>query len=142
MEFYQKRHLQSESVTTCLTPYAEKILSQEMEETRRVHVRVAGLVEFQVQSAEYVDVVDLDRRKCTCRKWEILGLPCCHALASMKVRNYDPYEFHEHQYLSSVYRTTYNEVLHATRDSKHWEDTIQEIVLPPRATKQPGCPKN
>ena len=62
MEFYQKLHLQSESVTTRLTPYAEQILSQEMEEARRVHVRIAGLVEFQVQSAKYVDVVDLKRR--------------------------------------------------------------------------------
>ena len=35
-----------------------------MEETRRVHVCVAGLVEFQVQSAKYVDAVDLERRTC------------------------------------------------------------------------------
>ena len=46
MEFYQKRHLQLESVTTRLTPYAEQILRQEMEEARRVHIHVAGLVKF------------------------------------------------------------------------------------------------
>ena len=72
-----------------------------MEEARRVRVQVAGLVEFQVQSAEYVDIVDLECKTCTCRKWEILGIPCCHALASMKVRNYDPYEFCEHWYLQA-----------------------------------------
>lgn len=96
MEFYQKRHLQSQAVTSRLTPYAEKVLEKETEEARRLHVRVAGLVEFQVQSAEYVDVVDLERKTCTCRKWDILGIPCAHALASMRVRNYDPYEFCEH----------------------------------------------
>ena len=32
MKFYQKRHLQSESITTRLIPYAEKVLSQEMDE--------------------------------------------------------------------------------------------------------------
>ena len=112
-----------------------------MEEAHRVHVRVAGLVEFQVQSAEYVDVVDLERKTCTCLKWEILGIPCCHVLASIKVRNWDPYVFCKHWYLSSVYRTTYNEVLHATWDSKQWEHTIPIRVLPPQATKQPGHKK-
>ena len=47
VEFHQKRHLQSESITS-LTPYTEKITSQEMEEACRVNVRVVGLVEFQV----------------------------------------------------------------------------------------------
>lgn len=141
MDFYQKRHLQSESITTRLTPYAEKVLSQEMDEARRLHVRVAGIVEFQVQSAEYVDVVDLERKSCTCRKWEILGIPCCHAIAAMKMRNYDPYEFCEHWYFASTYRTTYSEVIHATRDSKQWEHTAELRVIPPMSSKQPGRPK-
>ena len=54
MEIYQKRHFQSESVTTRLTPYAKQLLRQEMEEAHKVHVGVAGLVEFQVESTEYV----------------------------------------------------------------------------------------
>ena len=130
MEFYQKCHFQSESVTTRVTSYAEQILRQEMEEARKVHAHVAGLVEFKVQSAEYVNVVDLERKTCTCCKWDILGLSCCHTLASMNVRNYDPYGFCEHWYLSSIYSTTYNEVQHATQDSKQWEHTIPIRVLP------------
>ena len=62
MEFYQKRHLESQAVTSRLTPYTKKVLEKETEEARRLHVCVAGLVEFHVQSAEYVDVVDLERK--------------------------------------------------------------------------------
>ena len=135
------RLLLFEAVTTLLTLHAEKALSQEMEEAHRVHVLVAGLVEFQVQSVEYVDVVDLDQRICRCWKWEILGIPCCHALAAMKVRNYDPYKFCEHWYLSRMYRLTYSGLIHATLDNKQWEHTSDVRVLPPRATKQPGYPR-
>ena len=46
MEFYQKRHLHSESVITRLTPYVEKILSQEIVEARKVHVRVLAWSNF------------------------------------------------------------------------------------------------
>ena len=59
----------------------------------------------------------------------------------MRVRNSDSYEFCEQWYQSSVYRMMYSEVLHATRDSKQWDHTSDERVLPPRATKQPGQPK-
>ncbi|RWR87935.1 hypothetical protein CKAN_01689900 [Cinnamomum micranthum f. kanehirae] len=141
MEFFQKRHLESQNITTRLTPYAEKLMNQEVEESLQLHVRVAGPIEFQVQSAEFVDVVDLERRTCTCRKWEIMGIPCSHSLASMKMRNLNPYDFVEDWYLTTTYRTTYNEVLHATRDSRQWEHTSDEKVLPPCATKQPGRPK-
>lgn len=93
-----------------------------MEESRR-H---AGLVEFQVQSAEYVDVVDLVRGTFTCHKWEARGIPCSHVVAGMKVRNLNPYDNYKYWYLTSMYQTTcmyqttYNEVIHVTRDRKQW----------------------
>ena len=124
-----------------LTPYAEKMLGHEIEEARRLHVRVAGLVEFQVQSPNYVDIVHLDRRTCTCRKWEVLGIPCSHAIASMRVRKYNPYDFCDNWYLTSVLQATYKEVIHATRDSKQREHNSNERVLPPLASRQPGRPK-
>ena len=95
MDFFQKRHLASLNISSCLTPYAEKILSQETKEARRLHVWVAGLNEFQVQSANYVDVVCLDARTCTCRKWEALRISCSHAITLMRVRHHNLYDFCE-----------------------------------------------
>ena len=138
MEFYQRRSLYSKTINSRLTPYAERILSQGFEESRRLHVRVAGLVEFHVQSAEFIDVVHLDQRTCTCRQWQILGIPCSHAITAMQLRNKCPYDFCEHWFLTEAYRLTYNEVLHATRDIRQWDHTSVEMVLPPHASKQPG----
>ena len=92
MEFSQKQRTKNLKINSRLTPYAEKVLGQETEEAQRLHVRVAGLVEFQVQFANYVDIV-LNRWTCTCRKWEVLGIPCSHAITSMRVRKYNPYYF-------------------------------------------------
>lgn len=60
MEYFQKWQLLAQTIVTRLTSFLEKALSQELEEARQVHVRVAGLVEFQVQSAEYDNVVNLE----------------------------------------------------------------------------------
>ena len=95
LEFYQKHQHESQLINTRLAPWAEKMLSHEAEESRRVHVRVAGLEEFQIQSTEFIDVVDLDQR-CTCRKWELLGIPCSHTLAAMQMRKLNLYDFCEH----------------------------------------------
>ena len=116
MEFYRRHRLHLETTNSRLTPYTGRILSQGFEEFRRLHVHVAGLVEFQVQSAEFIDVVHLDQGTCTCRQWQILGIPCSHAIAAMQLRNKCPYDFYEHWFLAATYRLTYNEVLHATRD--------------------------
>ena len=80
MEFFQRCIAQTQTITSRLTPYTEKYLGNEMEESRMLHVRIAGLTEFQVQSAEYVDAVNLKRRSCLCHKWEVVGIPCCHVV--------------------------------------------------------------
>ena len=102
-------------------------------------VWVAALNEYQVQSVEFVDVVNLDRRSCSCRKWDVIGIPCCHAVAAMEALNMNPYDYCEQWYLTSTYQKTYNDIIHATRDRKQWEQhIITGRVLPPLASKQPG----
>ena len=81
-------------------------------------VRVAALNEYQVQSAEFVDVVNLDSRSCSCRKWDVIGIPCCHAIAAMKARNMNPYDYCEQWYLTITYQKTYNAIIHAIHDRK------------------------
>lgn len=62
MELFQKRRAESLNINSRLTPYAETILSQETEVVLRLHVRMSGLVGFQVQSVNNVNVVHLDCR--------------------------------------------------------------------------------
>ena len=126
---------------TRVTPYAYKLINREKEASRRLHCRQAGELEFQVLSPGYTDVVHLDRRSCTCRKWDLLGIPCAHALCAIELNRYNPYDFCEHWFSTYCYRRTYNDVIHATRNAKQWELRSDERVLAPMARRQPGRPK-
>ena len=141
MEFFQKRHADSLNINNRLTPYAKKILSQETGETRRLHVRLAKLAEFEGQSSNYMDVVHLDRRSCVCYKWEILGIPCSQAISSMRARHYNPYDYCENWFSTSVYQSTYNEGIYTTCDNKWWEQMSIKRVLLLTASKRQGRSK-
>lgn len=62
-------------ITSRPTPDSEDYLSNEMEEAHKLHVCYAGLVKFQVQLAEDVDVVDVRKQSCTYHKREVVGIP-------------------------------------------------------------------
>lgn len=77
----------------------------------------------------------------SCRKWDVIGIPCCHVIAAMKARNMNPYEYYEYWHLTGMYQKMYSDVIHATRDRKQWEQHLTGRVIPPLASKQLGRPK-
>ena len=41
----------------------------------------AGHTKFEVKNGVNSFIVDLVEYKCSCRKWEITGIPCCHVIS-------------------------------------------------------------
>ncbi|XP_017406413.1 uncharacterized protein LOC108319702 [Vigna angularis] len=86
-------------------------------------------------------VVNLDENLCTCRKWEITGIPCCHTLASMKFLNLDAEEFIPCCFRKSTYEETYSSIVYPINGNNLWEITTYDDVLPPPKRTLPGRPK-
>ena len=52
-------------------------------------------------------VVDLNKKSCSCRKWDLSGIPCYHACACIAVRN-EPWGNHIHGfYTKELYMKVY-----------------------------------
>ena len=66
-------------------------------------------------------IVDLQERKCTCRRWQVTGLPCTHALCvitSIRGCNIDGYV---HEYYSvAKSKTAYQKCVKPMADRKQW----------------------
>ncbi len=58
---------------------------------------------FHVENGNDQYAVDLHKRTCACRKWDLTGIPCCHSIACM---------WHNHEvpedYVASYYRYIFN----------------------------------
>ncbi|XP_020081650.1 uncharacterized protein LOC109705325 [Ananas comosus] len=127
--FYQRKN-NGENITSVVTPYAEKILGSSRETSRFYTLNPSTDVLFQVIAADRTDVVDLSKKTCSCKRWDIDGIPCNHAMAAISFRLRDPYDFVEDWFKTSTYRATYNDCVPPTRGKEQWPAIPSNVVLP------------
>ncbi|KAL2921934.1 Mediator of DNA damage checkpoint protein 1, partial [Bienertia sinuspersici] len=78
----QKRE-EMEKCTSALCPRIQQKLEKEKEEVAKRTVLPLTATLFQVNHNLDSLTVDLETRTCTYRKWDMCGVPCCHAIAAI-----------------------------------------------------------
>lgn len=86
-------------------------------------------------------VVDLDRCSCTCRRWQLTGLPCCHAIACISFTEATPEQYVHKCYSRDAYLAAYEPAIAPISGPNAWKASIKELVLPPKKIRLPGRPK-
>ncbi|GLU05180.1 hypothetical protein SLE2022_222930 [Rubroshorea leprosula] len=61
---------------------------------------------------ESVEVVDIDLWDCSCKGWQLTGLPCCHAVAVLECTGRNPYDYCSKYFTTKSYCLTYAESIH------------------------------
>ena len=94
-----------------------------------------------------VCVVDVQKRTCTCRKWELTGMPCKHAVAcnwNMAANNMEvglPESWAHPCYRLETWREVYSHHINPIRHKSLWPKcAIPTTILPPKYHPQPGRP--
>nr|GMD14287.1 uncharacterized protein LOC109172155 [Ipomoea batatas] len=85
--------------------------------------------------------VDLSARQCSCRRWDLSGIPCTHAIAAIRKKGDLP-EHHMHDcYSVEHYLRSYGPAILPIRAKELWHKTAMPPPLPPKYKPQPGRPK-
>ncbi|KAL4342120.1 hypothetical protein GQ457_08G026870 [Hibiscus cannabinus] len=84
--------------------------------------------------------VDLKKLSCTCREWELTGIPCCPAICAIFHDSKSLENYVSEWYKKEKYMATYKHVLQPVRGKKFWPKGLPPI-LPPTVKVQPGRPK-
>jgi len=84
---------------------------------------------------------DMYSEHCTCRKWSLIGIPCCHAVAAIKFLNLSEEDFVPHWFRISTYEETYNSIIYPCNEQQMWTETEFPDVLPPSKRILPRRPK-
>ena len=132
-----------------LTPTATRILRRNAHDAKKYTVQWGGSELYQV-SGPWSDqcVVNVVARTCTCRRWELTGIPCKHAVATnwnMTLNNQQaglPEEWVHPCYRLDTWKKVYSFDIKPIRGPVHWPKcNVPTTLLPPKHHPQVGRPR-
>jgi hypothetical protein len=146
---FDDRRLKSSSWYSVLTPSAERRMVEAINHASTYQVLRSDEVEFEVISADRSDIVNIGSRSCSCRDWQLYGIPCSHAVAALISCRKDVYAYTAKCFTVASYRDTYAEELHPVPRKLEWRRTDESaldnditVVRPPKFRRPPGRPEN
>ena len=107
----------------------------------RCQVRYNGDAGYEVREGQNRHTVSIQAKICTCRFWELTGIPCQHSIAAMWHARVDPMTHISDYYSKETYLDTYRTKFGVVRGREFWDIEECAPVLPPPITKLPGRPK-
>ncbi|KAL0384356.1 UNVERIFIED_CONTAM: hypothetical protein Sradi_2829900 [Sesamum radiatum] len=91
---------------------AEKHIIEATNHASAYQVLRSDEVEFEVLSADRSDIVNIRTHSCSCRDWQLYGLPCSHAVAALVSSKKDVYAFTGKYFTVASYCGAYAEEIH------------------------------
>ncbi|XP_058781430.1 uncharacterized protein LOC131655613 [Vicia villosa] len=86
-------------------------------------------------------VVDIAKRSCTCNFWELVGIPCRHAIAALSFRQQNPEDFVDSCYHRDKYAICYSFPISPINGEEMWPEVDADPIMPPMYKRGPGRPK-
>ena len=103
-------------------------------------VTLAGSFLYEVGSQYERHVVDLVKKTCSYRSWDLNGIPCKHVITAIYINIETPEDYTHPCYFKETYMEIYNEVLPPMPSQLEWAKTGQPAPLAPHIYKPPGKP--
>ena len=102
---------------------------------------VQGMGVFEVLSNQNTYIVELNMRSCSCRRWQLTGIPCSHVLACLRHERIKADLMVASCYKLSTYVEAYKGSIYPVGDKTEWIRTNGPDILPPYYEKKVGRPK-
>lgn len=151
MLWFDQRREMGMRWTSILVPSAEKRILEAIADAHCYQVLRANEVEFEIVSTERTNIVDIRTRVCSCRRWQLYGLPCAHAAAALISCGQNVHLFAEPCFTVASYRETYSQVINPIPDRSLWREPGEGTdgggakaditIRPPKTRRPPGRPK-
>lgn len=124
-------------------PKPRRRLDREIEKSGNWLATWGGDLKFQVAHTLFTDrfIVDLKSGSCSCRFWELVGIPCRHVVAAITYRGGAPERYVHKYYLRESYELCYGQSISPINGQNKWPTMDYNTILPPLFKQGPGRPK-
>ncbi|GKV16808.1 hypothetical protein SLEP1_g27391 [Rubroshorea leprosula] len=124
-----------------IAPRIRKKLEAHKIEAAKCRCEWNGRTQYDVWHWKEKFVVDLIGKNCSCRAWDLTGIPCPHALSAIGLGNFDLDEFVSIWYKRVKYERAYNVPIMPCNGEKFWENFHGEPLEPLPFKCKHGRPK-
>nr|XP_023907516.1 uncharacterized protein LOC112019222 [Quercus suber] len=98
----------------------------------------ARQTQFEVKHGLQSFTVDLATTHCSCRKWNIIGIPCAHAISCIFFNRQDAEQYVHPCYHVSTYRACYEPIIAPINGQNMWRPSDVTPVQPPIKRRSPS----
>ncbi|XP_039134530.1 uncharacterized protein LOC120271908 [Dioscorea cayenensis subsp. rotundata] len=121
--------------------YSNVAIEVIVEESRCLLIGCSDGEQFEVVDHQS-NSINLCARTCSCRRWQVYGIPCKHACAAIMQIDTNIHRFIKPYYTVKSYKLTYKESIFPVPDhDKPLDDSRQLRIRPPISKKRPGRPR-
>ncbi|XP_075074571.1 uncharacterized protein LOC107830784 [Nicotiana tabacum] len=104
-------------------------------------VNTNGQNGYEVTEGSDKHCVNLVVKKCTCRSWDLIGIPCPHAIRAILHDSGDPITEINWWYSKEAFLLTYRHKIQHVKGEKVWKIEPSQAMEPPELVKLVGRPK-
>ncbi|XP_062073084.1 uncharacterized protein LOC133777474 [Humulus lupulus] len=107
-------------------------------------VGTTNLLIFTVHDVTKSYIVDLEKRTCTCQKFQYDEMPYSHVMAALTKTHLSSDDYCSYYYTKEAFIVAYEDTILPFGDANSWDilnEMKQIIVLPPKHKRPAGCPK-
>ncbi|KAH0702078.1 hypothetical protein KY285_016356 [Solanum tuberosum] len=119
---------------------ALKVLEENISRSMDCTIEFNGVVGFEVKKRLCQHKVDIARRTCSCRVWQLRGIPCAYVVAALYFKKFSLYEYIDNCYSKETYLRTYANVIEPLTNLEMWPVSTNPTIDPPEITNMPGRP--
>jgi hypothetical protein len=141
MKRYQKKREGIRNMTGWICPKIMVRLDELSQDARHCYAEYARDGFFQVTFKQKQYVVNLVRRTCGCRQWDMIGIPCAHAISAIWADSAEPIDYISDWYTVDMLRKAYDPIVYPMPGEEQLTKTNNEHIDPPVVRIQLGRPQ-
>ncbi|WMV47088.1 hypothetical protein MTR67_040473 [Solanum verrucosum] len=123
------------------SPKSELLFIQYLKISKVCKVSGNGDSGYEVTEGADRHIVNLRDKKCTCRTWDLTGIPCPHAIKAMEHKKMIPKKEIHWYYSKEAALAVYKHKLQPVRGEPFWKCDPLHAIEPPELVKLVGRPK-
>ncbi|KAG5606484.1 hypothetical protein H5410_027976 [Solanum commersonii] len=119
---------------------ASLVLEENKDYARDCQVRLNGQFGYKILDGHYRHIIDIRKKTCTCRTWQLRGIPCQHDVFAYQHAGQDPEDHVVHWYKKDTFMKAYNYFIQPIPNMKMWPHTSDIVIESPKPKQIFGRP--